>query len=276
MLADRPLIQIAVNSMTHQAARARQMRAGLARHGITAEIVGPSGATAPIVICWGWRTGSRLRHQGHEVLVMERGYAGNRFAWTSLGWNGLNGRAEFCLKPPPSRERWDRHFAPLIKPWKTGGDCIVVMGQVPGDMACRNVSMMAWAARSMKQLKAMTELPVYFRSHPRYSAGALDPKPAFKGDLNDALTRAAAVITWNSNSGVDAVLAGVPTVAMDVGSMVYGVAAHELTPAPPRPDRDWWTAALAWCQWSDEEIVSGQAWEFIGRDYRDRAALAET
>ncbi len=55
-----------------------------------------------------------------------------------------------------------------------------------------------------------------------------------------ALAGARAVITFNSNTGVEAVLAGKPTVAIDEGSMAWPVTAHEIIDYPKEPNRLTW------------------------------------
>src|ERR1043165_6830238 len=76
------------------------------------------------VACWSWHIGKGLRESGKDVLVMERGYLGDRFVWTSLGWNGLNNRAQWPVIDDVSR--FKTHFGHLMKPWKTGGDYVLL------------------------------------------------------------------------------------------------------------------------------------------------------
>jgi hypothetical protein len=57
------------------------------------------------ICCWGWRRGREWFAKGYDVLVMERAYLDNRFVWTSLGWNGLNGRARWPI-PVDGGARW--------------------------------------------------------------------------------------------------------------------------------------------------------------------------
>lgn len=83
------------------------------------------------------------------------------------------------------------------------------------------------------------------------------------GSLQEALDAAALVATFNSNSGVDAVLAGVPTYAADPGSMVYELSTIYFRSTPIVADRDEWCAKMAYTQWLPEEIESGQAWEAL-------------
>lgn len=256
---------IYANTASHQQAWATALRRGLERHGVAARVVPPGqAAEADFVACWGWRNGKPQHEAGRRVLVMERGYIGDRFKWTSLAWNGLNGRG----KVPPVDDcgaRWRKHFAGQVGAWKETGDCALVMGQVPGDMSLAGVDIQAWYGQALRAAERFG-LPVLFRPHPVAAARGARLPPGAKalgGELAAALARARYVLTFNSNSGVDAVLAGVPSIVCDEGSMAWPVAGHGLDAEPPEPDRTTWCASIAWRQWLLEEIASGEAWDYL-------------
>ena len=254
---------VIVFRLGHQKPWCLAMRAGLRRHGIEAAITEDRYADrGDFVVCWGWRNGDRLQNlrPGRPVLVMERGYVGDRFRWTSLGWDGLNGRARF-FNESATADRWQALFADRMRPWKSGGEYAVVMGQVPGDMAVRGVDMDGFYADAVRRLRTWFDGPILFRPHPQDRTGGRLPTELAAGELDTVLANAACVVTWNSNSGVDAVLAGVPTVAADRGAMAWDVTRHDADGMPPTPDRAEWAARLAHCQWSAEEIERGEFWE---------------
>lgn len=211
-----------------------------------------AGIRTQHVACWGWRLGSVLRANGHEVLVMERGYLGDRFSWTSLAWNGLNNRGTAPVIDDP--RRFNKHFA--LEPVRPGSDYVLIVGQVPGDMALMGRDLHPWYC-----LKAREALEsghkVVFRPHPlagrrgpvRDVPGAITDK----GELHASLAGAIKVVTFNSNTGVDAVVAGKVATCEDEGSMIYGMG-----------DREQWAHRLAWRQWRMEEISSGFALEKVG------------
>lgn len=234
----------------------------------------PPRAEMPPVACWGWRRGKQYHRRSREVLVAERGYLGDRLAtWTSLGWNGLNGRAVFAAQGDEG-QRFERHFGPALKPWSRRKGYALIVGQVPGDMSCEGVNMEAWY---VKAALAMEErgYTVGFREHPAAVRRGLRvralPDKRIGGTLEDALSVATVAVTWNSNCGVDAVLSGVPVIACDPGAMCWDVAAHGLDAEIVRPSRDAWAARLAWTQWTIDEIESGEAWSHVRR-----ARFAET
>ena len=257
----------------HQEQHAAALAMGLKAHGIVATIKHDSGGPllTKHVACWGWRQGVRLRHMGHEVLVMERGYIAPpgdpdqwRFKWTSLGWNGLNGRAKFYPKDDPAR--FDTNFRHLLKDWKAGGKYVLLIGQVPGDASLGGMNLNAWYATTALAAAKAYNLPVRFRPHPvaiqRRIHQDVRGVQTINGTLDEAFANAAICVTFNSNTAVEAVLAGVPTVATDIGSMAHEVTSRKIGDILT-PDREQWAARLAWCQWTMDEIKSGAAWEAI-------------
>lgn len=245
------------------------MIAGLRRHSIEVEpfrTLHPS-QDADFVVTWGWRKGKAYRDAGRQVLVMERGYLGDRFAWTSLGWNGLNGRATWADDSGKTSERFDSHFGQFVNPWRgNGSGYALIIGQVPGDMSIEGIDMGGWYYDAAKAMKARG-FDVRFRPHPeavrRGLNGGIPTNGRLLGTLEDALAGAAVVVTMNSNTGVDAALAGVPTIVSDPGAMAWPVAAQGLDAELITPDRTDWLRGMAWKQFTLDEITTGEAWEHV-------------
>lgn len=248
--------------LTHQIYWGREFGAGLRKHGWEVAILDRnSGREIPkcdLLVLWGIRNQDAIKRQkgrGDEVCILERGYIGDRFAWSSVSFGGgLNGRGIYH-GPLDDPSRWQKHFSHLMKPWTDNATgYALIMGQVPGDTAVKNVDLPRFYRQAADALTAKW-MQTRFRDHPRFHN---KPKPI----AND-LAGAKCVVTWNSNSGVDAVLAGVPTITMDIGAMAWDVTGHEFA-MPPKPDRTAWANAIAWKQWTLEEMKSGYCWEMIG------------
>jgi hypothetical protein len=233
---------------------------GLKRHGVTVRLSSINHGAGDFTVCWGMRRAREHIAARRRVLVMERGYVGDRMHWTSLAWDGLNGRGNFCLPDGAMPERFARHFT--MQDWRQDGEFVMIAGQVPRDASLQGRDLAPWYAEAAEAATAAYRLPVRFRPHPvavrkrlhRPGAGGMS------GPLEAALERCAVVVTWNSNTAVDAVLAGVPAVTMDPGAMAWPVTAHAIGELA-RPDRTEWANRLSWCQWSPEELAAGDWWE---------------
>lgn len=240
----------------HQEAAAEALSCGLREVGHAPVPTHGRSATTHHVICWGWRKALDFRRRGHDVLVVERGYIGDRHHWHSLAWNGLNNRGKFPDLHDPERfhSQWE------LKPWHKG-DYILVIGQVPGDMSLQGRDLKKWYQQVADEAKQTYRLPVVFRPHPvaleRGNWVDIKGCDTDLGPLDKALAKAALCITYNSNAAVDALLAGVPTITTDKGSMAWDVAGQVLV-GYPKKDRTEWAERLACKQWSLDEIAGGE------------------
>lgn len=212
------------------------------------------------IACWGWRVGNKYREEGRNVLVMERGYIGDRFKYTSLGWNGLNGHADFPEYPDDNLKRFHEHGG-VLKPWRTGGDYILILGQVPGDASLQGKDLIPWYEEKAREAKEIYDIPVYFRPHPDCARKGIVQEVSgtirSTGDLQSALDGALFTIAYNSNSCLDSVLNGTPCFAGDKGTMAWELCSHDLKEII-RPSREKIVSKIAWTQWTIEEIRSGE------------------
>ena len=249
--------------LAHQSPYVHAMEAGLKRHGVETTYFGPTEAwpDADFYVVWGWRGAKPLVECGRQVLVLERGYVGDRAYWTSVGWNGLNGRATFPIATDAGI-RFDKHFRDLVCPWKwpTAASKILLLGQVPGDAALDNVDQVEWLTQQAASF-LNKGYEVRFRPHPQADYVGVLGLPAPLGDLYAALDWAGLAIGWNSNSLVDAAIRGVPIVVGDpIGCMASAVRSQG---RQWNPDRAKWFDWLAWTQYSVDELQSGFAWEHV-------------
>jgi hypothetical protein len=266
MKTRRAVILVRNAMMAHQCEWGQAFAGGLRRHGWQAEIVSDY-RPADLLVMWGVRHQGDIaeqRRRGGEVCIVERGYVGDRFKWSSVSFGGgLNGRGIY-RGPHGDGSRWERHFGHLMQPWnceRSHNGYALVIGQVPGDSSIKGVDIEGFYRRAMTTYGQAAR----FRPHPHVKpADGAAKMEAARASLVEDLAGAACVVTWNSNTAVDAVLAGVPAVAVDQGSMAWAVTGHELGVQPPKPDRTAWAHWLAWTQWTREEIASGECWATVG------------
>jgi|TARA_Y100000034_G_scaffold133845_1_gene200616 hypothetical protein len=248
---------------------------GLKAHGINAEDV-PSNQIRPsdVAVVWAHKHPNLFalqKEHGGRYLVMERGYVGDRYRYTSLGFDGLNGHAIFP-RANDGGERWASLFSQYLKPWCPVEDgYILLCGQVPGDASLGQMDHAAWLVRVKKNLQ-QKGYEVRFRPHPQAVFGrpvaecyGVDIGPGSGRPLEIDLCEARGVMAFNSNSTLDGVLAGIPAVVCDAGGMARPVAGHNLDDGFIQPDRTAWCHDLAFTQWAKAEIESGLAWENVSR-----------
>lgn len=220
-----------------------------------------------------WARGKILAEMtrlGKPVIVLEKGYI-KRDIYYAAGFDGLNGRADFKNENSPS-DRWKSLGVTLERPKKYGTH-ILLCGQVPTDASVQHTDHVHWLQSTVVLIRGYTSAPIVFRPHPL----ALQRTPhvpytlwstrSLKDDLRDCL----AVVTFNSNTGVNATVQGFNTFAMDVGSMVWNVALHDLAflrydDLPQVEGREQWSHDLAYCQWTCDEMRKGQAFKHLFKE----------
>lgn len=252
----------------------RALLEGIRAAGDRADLVDPLAAEpeADLTVTWGLNAGrmglmQRQHERGGRHLVMERGYVGDRERWTSLGFDGLNGRALFPAVADGGA-RWRKHFDGLLKPWQRPGAYALLLGQIPTDTAVRHMDFAVWADGVANDL-AGRGWAVRYRPHPavRQSGDSWHPTVAAlsKGSLDEDLAGASFALSYNSNSGVDALLGGVPGIVMDEGAMAWKASHHAIDDlnCATEMSREAWARWLAWTQWRMDEIASGAAWETV-------------
>jgi len=225
-------------------------------------------------VCWGMGNFARLRRYNvaKNVIIIENSYLNNvqskEKVWVSCGWNGLNGRANFCNKNSPS-DRWIKHFNDGRMLDYSDGEYILIPLQINRDASIRNLGFSY--QNIVNEIRKFTDLPIKIKQHPTQ----FDGWDEIKGKnisyidrmmpIQNAIKNAKVVVTINSNAGVDAVLGGKPVITLDKGSMVYDISAHsfEKINLPDWPDRTQWGYDIAYAQWHPTEIENGEAWNHL-------------
>jgi len=212
-------------------------------------------------------------HNGKPWLVIERGYI-HRDKYYSVGWSGLNGRANFCNENSPP-DRWNKLNIKL-SPWRDDNKellqkYILLCGQIPWDSSVQHSNHIEWCRHTYKILQEHTRRDIVFRPHGQ--KGQITIKNAIysnHSNIDDDLQNAWATVTFNSNCGVDSLIAGVPAYACDKGSMIWNVCNKDLLTInkPIKISRLQWVCDLAYTQWNLIELQTGEAWKHICRGLR--------
>jgi hypothetical protein len=232
-------------SIAWQRERLPKMTAGLEALGVpyrVTESPEPQGEGLPIL--FGTTLWRRVEAAGSFLLV-DRCSFGDTRHYVSLVRDGHGRRGDHRVSEGACASRWERHGV-TVQPWRTGPRR-VLCGQ-HSSWSPRWPEMRAWYAATRGHA-------THFRQHP-----AGDNPTGLPGTRE--WSQVGQAITLNSSVGVEAVLAGVPTVTMDEGAMAWPVTSHD-PHVSATPDRAEWLHWLAWTQWHWDEIAEGKPWAHL-------------
>jgi len=199
-----------------------------------------------------------------KLIVIESAFL-KRKEYYQIGWNGFAGGADFKNKGVPL-DRWKSLDIPVL-PWQKRKDgLIVVCGQLPRDTQVQDVDHLAWCKATFDWYQKRFGDRVVFRPHPRNETPGeygIDPKYFDIRKLRAVFKEARLVVTWNSTTGTEAAVAGIPVVACNPGSMAWPVSQSVLSDIPIYPDRKEWLAGIGYAQWTPAEMRCGLPWRHL-------------
>jgi hypothetical protein len=214
-----------------------------------------------------------LRGAGVPVLVLDCGYFRRASGGQdTTGYNQL-GLDALCWTPPGAlpADRWQAHGIALAPPVQGRGKVALILGQVPGDSQhnLSEIRLSAWLSEQAGRLIALGYTLLY-RPHPAHVLTRLraphvriDP---VKESLADSLAAASLAVTYNSTSGLEALIAGVPVICAPT--------AHYAGLEPGTPALRAHCQRLAYTQWTCAELRTGAPLRFMQR-FADLLPAAE-
>ena len=188
---------------------------------------------------------------GGPFLLVDRCSFGDPGSWVSLVRDGHGRRGDHRVPTEPDGTRWQRAGITL-EPWRETDDGAVVLCGQTRTWSPHYARLEAWYSRVASECTSFRPHPADQNRAPLGPDGA--PLPRQEGWQGVART-----VTLNSSVGVEAVLRGIPTVAMDEAAMAWDVTGREPGQIR-RPDRTEWLHWLAWTQWHYDEIRAGTPW----------------
>jgi len=208
----------------------------------------------------------RFEADGGTVLVAENGYVRGRHDggdYYALAVHGHNGSGRWHVG---GSERWDA-LGIELKPWRTEGTHILVAPNRPFGMR-GTVMPERWGEQTAERLRKLTDRPVRLRLHPGNGRAQVP--------LEDDLRDAHCVVIWSSSVGVKALIEGIPVVCMAPYWICRGAAGSHIDEALWRREyRENAMHALAWAQWSVQEIASGEPFlHLLRREQQSQVAAS--
>jgi hypothetical protein len=168
--------------------------------------------------------------------------------------------------------------------WQNNIDGHIVLAlQLPGDASLRGTDINDWAFRTIRDIRKVSDRPIVVRNHPLASMRAfgdheeLARKILLEGISNikfsdgaevalaDDLADAYCTVTYTSGLAIDSIIAGIPTVACDTGNFAWSISTNfvkeieDIKMSDPA-EVNVWLEQLALCQWTLDEMYTGEAW----------------
>lgn len=196
-------------------------------------------------------------------VILDHGYFDPRIDKFSISINGFHGLSMKVdeIEGLPKRPR------PLIQDWREPGEYVYVFGQLPGDRACRGQNMETWPTKTAQDAAEAFLRPAKVRPHPKMLSSWEKPLAAVQSVWEECHV----AVTWTSTVAVQAVIAGVPVVALHPANPAYDVAAHDFA-RMRMPGRSAWLHDLSYRQYGFDELDEAIAYIQLG--YPKAAGLA--
>jgi hypothetical protein len=213
----------------------------------------------PIVGCSPYLKGmiDEWRKTGRRFIYWDRGYARRVFA-TSLptGSDGgyyrwhLNGFQMQKVRDVPD-DRW-KALSIGSQSWAKGGRHIVIAA--PSRTYARFHGIEGWIADTIDVLARVTDRQLVIR----------DKEHVRNRPLTRDLEGALCLVTHGSIAAVESVVLGCPVfVHPDSACALVGKTDLKEIESPVYPDRQAWLNSLAYCQFSERELVDGTLWRLL-------------
>lgn len=252
-----------VACLTHPGKRryrlvAEAMAVGVARCGDVPylhSVSGPKMQLADVAVCYGWK--KRAQYIGYPKFVYaDLGFwrRDTHYRLVVGGW----GPERYVRAGLPSSR-----LAKLgvdIKPWKEGGDTIIIAGSTGKSCAEHGIAYRSWEMRAAQLLRDSGKRIVY---RPKPTDPFKAPLPGVEYDqlpIDESLSGACALVTHHSNAAVHALAAGIP-IHCEVGAAAaFSVPMFDIANTPRLDGREQFLADVAWLNWSLDEMRAGEAW----------------
>lgn len=241
---------------------ARAMAAGINASGGNAVLTDLMAGTikADVAVMYGWKMRERLRHYRQWVYA-DLGYW-DRLGHYRLSVNSWSPDAYVRAGLPVTRLE---ALGVEVKPWRTGGDEVLLMGASAKSMHQHGYGYMQWETKTAQRLQKLG-VKVVFRPKPNdvqkqplpVAGVGYDERP-----LDKALAAAWFVVTHHSNAAIDALVAGVPVHCETGAAAAFSVPIAQAASPELLDGREQFLADVAWLQWTPDEMRSGAAWRHL-------------
>lgn len=235
-----------------------------------------------------------ILNSNKPFLVCEEGTFRQFPNYKRFGWYNYKNVLGTFLNEDVDESRWNvfkKKNNLEIKEWKSQGDYILIMAQIEYDSALIEMydqgykSFFEYLKSVIKEIKKHTDRPILVRPHPKdnvkdfsFLENLLNVEISQNFSITDEFTknggaglqkdfdRAYCVVTFNSNSSVEAVCNGLPVFSLDKTSPTYEISHTRLSDIENIKydiDIKEWCNKIAYTVWNEEEITNGTMWSHL-------------
>lgn len=202
-------------------------------------------------------------YEGKPRVMIDKGYARKGFMRVTVNeFHPLKWLAE--ADPPADRlEASNWH----LKPYDMSGDHVLLDALSGKYCHWMKMDRFAWIDDTIRAIRSVTDKPILFRPRPSHNPPPPVPKGTILdvGPLSESLARAYLVVSHGGNLGCDAAINGRPHLALGPSPALCLSTTHvgggRMRPSPENRYR--WMKALAYCQYSMDEIADGTMWKWV-------------
>lgn len=216
------------------------------------------------------------KHAVHiDLGYWSRRYRGNRYGYHRFSINSHH-PVDYFQKVKHPQDRADE-LGITLEHWKNGGSYILLCGMSDKAAGVVGLGYHEWERDAVRQIAKVTKRPIWFRPKARKQGtyekitGAtlmpprtrLDEKGYPISDIAVALADAFCVVSHHSNTGIDAIIAGVPCFQVDGVALPMGLSDFRKIETPKEPTQDerrQWANDVAYTQFNLEEMRAGVPW----------------
>jgi hypothetical protein len=205
----------------------------------------------------------QARRYGLDYWYIDTGYLGNhkRKSYLRICKNSIHASGAITARP---RDRLDRLQVDTTR-ISRGNSVLIIPPDTKQAVHFDIGNVDTWLTDTVTRIQDLTDRPIQIRHRPasRTTRMAADTLvQALAQDIN-------VVVTFISNSGVEAVLHDIPVISLGPGACVqvspWGIDRIDAVPDIDADLKEAWMRHLSYCQFTEHEMRLGQAWQILNQ-----------
>lgn len=202
-------------------------------------------------------------YEGKPRILIDKGYARKGFMRVTV--NEFHPLKWLETADPPADRLLQTGWDPI--PYSTVSGDHILLDALSGKY-CHWMKMdrYAWINDTIRAIRAETDRPILFRPRPSHNPPPPVPEGTILdiGPLGESLAKSHVVVSHGGNLGCDAVIAGRSHIALGPSpALCLSTTTVKKGFVPSDKERHRWMKALAYCQYSMDEIADGTMWKWV-------------